>query len=82
MIFIQFSLAGTDFEADTLEVTIQPDQSHSNVCVVVTDDDIKEGPENFRLVISIPSSVQKLGVKIGSTYYADVLIIGIYMWQQ
>ena len=76
MIFIQFYLAGTDFEADTLEVTIQPDQSHSNVCIVITDDDIKEGPEIFHLVISIPSSVQKLGVRVGSTYYADVLIIG------
>ena len=47
MIFIQLSLAGTDFEADTVEVTIQPGQSHSNVCVVITDDDVKEGPEKF-----------------------------------
>ena len=60
-------------------MTIQPHQSHSNVCVIVTDDDIKEAPENFYLVISIPGSVQKLGVRVGSPYYADVLIIGIYV---
>ena len=53
-------------------MTIQPGQSHSNVCVIFIDDDIKERPGNFRLVISIPSSVQKLGVKIGSACYTNI----------
>jgi len=74
-----FTLAGKDFEADVLKVTFQPGQSHSSVCVVIIDDDIREGTENFRLVLSIPYSVQKLGVWTGYPYYADVVITGTYM---
>ena len=71
-----FSLAQKDFEAEFLQVTFLPGQSHSNVCVIIIDDDIIEDTEKFRLLLSIPYSVRAQGVRTGYPYYADVKIIG------
>ena len=62
----------------TLKVTFQPGQSLANICVAINDDDIKEQSKRFRLILSIPYSVQSLGVWISHPYYADVLVTG--MW--
>ena len=70
------ALAGKDFETDVLKVTFKPGQSQSSVCVVIIDDDIKEESEKFRLVLSIPYSVQALGVWAAYPYFADVVILG------
>ena len=75
-----FSSAGKDFETDPLQATFQPGQSRQSICVVVTDDDIREGTEKFRMVLSIPSSVRAQGVWAGYPYYADVKILGEYMY--
>ena len=72
--------AGKNFQKDALQVTIQPGQSHSNVCVAIIDDDIKEQNKTFSLILSIPHSVQTLGVQTGYPYYADVLVIGMYVY--
>jgi len=74
---ILFTLAGKDFEADSLKVTFQPGQSNSSVCVVIIDDDIREGTEKFYLVLSIPYSTSSLGVWIGYPYSTDVVIMGM-----
>ena len=71
------TLAGKDFEYDPLQVTFQPGESRYNICVIITDDDIREGKEKFRLLLSIPYSVRALGVYIGYPYYADVVITGM-----
>ena len=78
-ILIYFNIAGKTFQKDTLQVTFQPGQSHSNICVAIIDDDIKERSQKFRLILSIPYSVQTLGVWIGYPYYTDVLVIGMYV---
>jgi len=42
---ILFTLAGKDFETDGPKVTFQLGQSRSSVCIVIIDDDIREGTE-------------------------------------
>ena len=76
---ICFDLVGKNFQKDVLKVTFKPGQSHSNVCVAIMDDDVKEQSKKFRLILSIPYSVQSLGVWMGYPYYADVLVIGMYV---
>ena len=44
------------------------------------DDDIREGFEKFRLILSIPRSVRAVGVWPKYPYFADVLIKGISMF--
>ena len=70
------TLADKDFNNDPLQVTFQPSESQHNICVVIIDDDIREGNEKFRLILSIPDSVKALGVWTGYPYYADVVITG------
>ena len=70
-----FTLAGEDFEAEILQVTFLPGQSHSNVCVIIIDDDIREENEIFHLLL-IPYSVQMQKVLTGYSYHVDVKIIG------
>ena len=61
---------------DVLKVNFQPGQSNSSICIVIIDDDIREGNEKFRLLLSIPYSVRALGVWAQHPYFADVLITG------
>ena len=70
------TLADKDFKNDHIQVTFQPGESQHNICVVIIDDDIREGNEKFRLFLSIPSSVRALGVWNGFPYYADIVITG------
>ena len=63
--------------SDTHQVNFQPGQSHSSICIVIIDDDIRERSEKFRLLLSIPYSVRALGVWVQYPYIADVLITGI-----
>ena len=79
-VLISFNIAGKNFQTSALQVTFQPGQSHSNVCVVIIDDDIKEQSKTFSLILSIPYSVKALGVWAGYPYYADVLVIGMYVY--
>ena len=72
-----FTLGRKDFKAETLQVTFLPGQSHSNVCVIIIDDDIREDNEKFRLLLSVPNSVRAQGGWPGFPYHADVKIIGI-----
>ena len=72
-----FTLVGKDFEPGVLKVTFKPGQTYSSACVVIIDDDIKEGTEKFRLILSIPYNVRSLGVWAGTPYYANVTIIGM-----
>ena len=44
------------------------------------DDNVKEQSKKVRLILSISYSVQSLGVWIGYPYYADVLVIGMYIY--
>jgi len=54
-----------------------PGQSRSSVCIVIIDDDIREGNEKFRLLLVIPKTVHnKLNVWSGKSSHADVKIIG------
>ena len=76
VLIFEIILAGRDFVPDALEVNFQPGQSRSSACIVIIDDDIREGSEKFRLLLSIPYSVRALGVWGQHPYYADVLIIG------
>ena len=76
-VLLIFILAGRDFESDALEVHFQPGQSSANVCIVIIDDDLKEGSEKFRLLLSIPYNTRSLGVWAKHPYYADVLITGM-----
>ena len=76
---ICFNLGGSNFQKDALKVTFQPGQSHSNICIAIMDDDVKEQSKKVRLILSISYSVQLLGVWIGYPYYADVLVIGMYI---
>lgn len=76
-IVILFTLAGKDFETGVVKVTFQPYQTRASVCIVITDDDIKEGSEKFRLILSIPYSARALGIWATYPYYADVVIIGV-----
>ena len=62
-----------------MEVHFQPGQSSANVCIVIFDDDLREGSEKFRLLLSIPYSTRSLGVWAKHPYYADVLITGMYV---
>ena len=71
------TLARKDFVNDPLQVTFQPGESRYSICVIIIDDDIREGKEKFRLLLSIPYSVRALGVWTGYPYYADVVIIGM-----
>ena len=61
---------------DPQQVTFQPGESHHNICIIIIDDDIREGNEKFRLLSSIPYSVRALGVWSGYPYYADVVLTG------
>ena len=61
---------------NVLKVNFQPDQSRSSICIVIIDDDIREGTEKFRLLLGISYSVRALGVWAQHPYFADVLIIG------
>ena len=70
------TLGGKDFNEDPVQVTFQPGESRHNICIVIIDDDIREGNEKFRLLLSIPYSVRALGVWTGYPYYADVKITG------
>ena len=74
---ILFTLAGKDFETGVVKVTFQPYQTRASVCIVITDDDINEGSEKFRLILSIPYSARALGIWAAYPYYADVVIIGV-----
>ena len=57
--------------------TFKPGQSRSSVCIVIIDDDIREGNEKFRLILAIPKITQKkLNVWAGRPFFADVKIIG------
>ena len=76
-IVILFTLAGKDFETGVLKVTFKPGQAYSSVCIAIIDDDIREGSEKFRLVLSIPYSVQALGVWAAYPYFADIVITGM-----
>ena len=76
VLIFKFTLAGRDFVSDALEINFQPGQSRSSICIVIIDDDIREGSEKFRLLLSIPYSVRALGVWAQHPYYANVLIIG------
>ena len=73
---VHYTLASKDFEAEVLQVTFLPGQSNSSVCVIIIDDDIREGNEYFHLLLSIPYSVRAQGVWTGYPYYTDVKIIG------
>ena len=75
---ILFAIAGEDFETGGLKVTFQPGRSNASVCVVIIDDDIREGYEKFRLVLSIPRSLQAQGVGAAYPYIADVKIAGTW----
>ena len=70
-------LAGKDFENIPLQVTFQPGESHRNICVIIMDDDMREGNEKFHLLLSVPYSVRTLGVWTGYPYNADIIIIGM-----
>lgn len=70
--YYNYILANEDFETDILQVNFLPGQSHSNACVIIIDDDIREGNENFYLLLSVPYNVS------AQPYYADVQIIGSY----
>ena len=74
---ILFTLAGKDFETGVQKVTFKPGQTYASVCIVVNDDDIRERTEKFRLVLSIPYSVQRLGVWAAYPYFADIIILGM-----
>ena len=76
-VVILFTLGGKDFETGVLKVTFKPGQSYASVCIVIIDDDIKEGTEKFRLILSIPYRVRALGVWAAYPYYADIVIIGV-----
>ena len=66
-----------DFESKIYRTTFEPGQSRSSVCIVIIDDDIREGNEKFRLIVVIPKIVQKeLNVWTGKPSHADVKIIG------
>ena len=75
-----FYIAGRDFESDSLKVHFQPGQSNANICIVITDDDIVEGSEKFRLLLSIPYATRSLGVRAKHPYYADVIITGMCIY--
>ena len=77
MLLLNYTLAGKDFDNNPIPVTFQPGQSRQTICVVIIDDDIREGFEKFRLVLSISYSVRALGVWTGYPYYADVVIRGM-----
>ena len=77
VLLLNYTLAGKDFESDPIPVTFQPGQSHQTICVFIIDDDIREGFEKFRLLLSIPHIVRALGVWNGYPYYADVVIRGM-----
>jgi len=69
--------ADVDFKSGTYRTTFKPGQSRSSVCIVIIDDDIREGNEKFRLLVSIPKNVQrKLNIWAGRPFFADVKIIG------
>jgi len=71
-------LADVDFEGEIYRTTFKPGQTRSSVCIVIIDDDIREGDEKFRLILAIPKTTQKkLDVWAGTPFYADVKIIGI-----
>ena len=69
--------ADVDFESGIYMTTFQPGQSRSSVCIVIIDDEIREGNEKFRLLLSIPKTVKKkLNIWAGRPLFADVKIIG------
>jgi len=69
--------ADIDFESEMYRTTFKPGQSRSSVCIVIIDDDIREGNEKFRLILAIPKIAQKkLNVWAGRPFFADVKIIG------
>jgi len=77
VIFCLLVLANVDFESGIYRTTFKPGQLQSSVCVVIIDDDIREGNEKFRLLLAIPKAVQKnLNVWAGKPSHADVKIIG------
>ena len=69
-------LADVDFESEVYRTTFKPGQSQSSVCIVIIDDEFREGNEKFRLLLAIPKTTQKLNVWAGKPSYADVKIIG------
>ena len=78
MILLFTHIADVDFESGIYRTTFKPGQSRSSVCIVIIDDDIREGNEKFRLLVAIPKSVQKnLNVWAGKPFFADVKIIGM-----
>ena len=77
MIFCLLILVNADFENNIYKTTFKPGQSRSSVCIVIIDDDIKEGNEKFRLLLIIPKAVQKtLNIWTSKPFFADVKIIG------
>ena len=83
MLLLNYTLAGKDFESGPIPITFQLGQSRQTICVVIIDDDIREGFEKFRLLLSISHIVKALGVWTGYPYYADVVIRGmLWMYQE
>ena len=82
MLLLNYTLAGKDFDRNPIPVTFQPGQSRQTICVVIIDDDIREGFEKFRLLLSISDSVKALGVWTGYPYFADVGIRGMLCMYQ
>jgi len=75
---VSYTLADVDFESGIYRTTFKPGNSRSSVCIVIIDDDIREGNEKFRLILVIPKTAQqKLNVWAGKPFFADVKIIGM-----
>ena len=71
-------LVNKDFESGIYRTTFKPGQSHSNICVVIIDDDIREGNEMFQLLLAIPKQTQKLNVSVGKPFLISINIIGMH----
>jgi len=69
--------ADVDFESKIYRTTFEPGQTKKSVCIVIIDDDIREGNETFRLSVVIRNTAHKnLNVRVGKPSFADVKIIG------
>ena len=62
-----------------MEVHFKLGQSSANICIVIIDDDLREGSEKFRLLLSISYSTRSLGVLAKHPYFADILITGMHV---
>ena len=71
MLFISLAF---DFNPTMQAVTIVAGTNSSEVNILVTNDNIVEGDETFRMSLSVPSSIGP-GVKTGTITSANVTII-------